>query len=102
MISQGTVQNYDISPNGLVKYQKRIYVPPTADLRQKILDEAHKSKYTLHPGMTKMYHNLKSEYWWPGLKNDVTKYVARCLTYQKVKIEHQRPPGLLQSPEIPE
>ena len=102
MIKQGVTENHDISPSGLVRFQKRIYVPPKADLRRKILDEAHKSKYTLHPGATKMYHNLKSVYWWPGLKSDVTKYVARCLTCQKVKIEHQRPPGLLQCPEIPQ
>jgi len=66
------------------------------------MEEAHMSKYTLHPGATKMYHNLKSTYWWPGMKKDVTRFVACCLTCQKVKAEHQQPSGLLQNPVIPE
>nr|GEV62984.1 hypothetical protein [Tanacetum cinerariifolium] len=41
-------------------------------------------------------------YWWPGMKRDVIVYVSKCLTYLKVKAEHQRPSGLLQQPEIPE
>ncbi|GJS27863.1 putative reverse transcriptase domain-containing protein [Tanacetum coccineum] len=41
-------------------------------------------------------------YWWPGMKKDIAEYVSKCLTYLKVKAEHQRPSGLLQQPEIPE
>ncbi|GJV30258.1 putative reverse transcriptase domain-containing protein [Tanacetum coccineum] len=41
-------------------------------------------------------------YWWPGMKKGIDVYVSRCLTYLKVKPEHQRPFGLLQQPEIPE
>ena len=102
MIERGQTQEHDLSPSGLARYKKRIYVPPQTELKKKILEEAHKSKYTLHPGATKMYHDLKSTYWWPGMKRDVTKFVARCLICQKVKIEHQRPSGLLQNPKIPE
>jgi Integrase zinc binding domain/Chromo (CHRromatin Organisation MOdifier) domain len=101
LISRNETQDYDLSPGGLVRYKKRIYIPPNDELKQKILDEAHKSKYTLHPGMVKMYQNLKSEVWWPGLKKEVTQYVAKCLTCQRVKIEHRQPPGLLQKIEIP-
>ena len=61
-----------------------------------ILDEAHKSKFTTHPGLTKMYQDLKKHFWWSGMKVDVTNYVARCAIYQQVKIEHQRPVGMLQ------
>ena len=102
MISRGETQDYDLSPSGLVRYQKRIYVPSKPELRRKILEEGHKSKYTLHPGVIKMYQSLKSQFWWPGMKKDITQYVAKCLTCQKVKIEHQRPAGLLQGLEIPE
>ncbi|GJU85531.1 putative reverse transcriptase domain-containing protein [Tanacetum coccineum] len=66
------------------------------------MDEAHKSKYSIHPGADKMYHDLRDRYWWPGMKKDIAVYVSRCLTYLKVKAEHQRPYGLLQQPEIPE
>ena len=77
-------------------------MPLKTELKQKILDEGHKSKYTLHLGVIKMYQNLKSQFWWPGMKKDITQYVAKCLTCQKVKIEHQRPAGLFQRLEIPE
>ncbi|GJQ92099.1 retrovirus-related pol polyprotein from transposon TNT 1-94 [Tanacetum coccineum] len=67
-----------------------------------IMDEAHKSKYSVHPGADKMYHDLRDMYWWPGMKRDIATYVSKCLTCSKVKAEHQRPSGLLQQPEIPE
>ncbi|GKB01146.1 reverse transcriptase domain-containing protein [Tanacetum coccineum] len=72
------------------------------DVRMIILNEAHKSKYYVHPGEDKMYHDLRDMYWWLGMKRDITIYVGKCLTCAKVKAEHQRPLGLLQQPEIPE
>ncbi|GKB47560.1 reverse transcriptase domain-containing protein, partial [Tanacetum coccineum] len=71
------------------------------DVRTLIIDEAHKSKYFVHPGADKMYYDLRDRYWWPGMKKDIAEYVSRCLTCLKVKAEHQRPSGLLQQPEIP-
>ncbi|GKE82713.1 putative reverse transcriptase domain-containing protein [Tanacetum coccineum] len=67
-----------------------------------IMDEAHKSKYSVHPGAAKMYYDLRDRYWWTGMKKDIAMYVSKCLTCLKVKAEHQRPSGLLQQPEIPE
>ncbi|GJT13245.1 putative reverse transcriptase domain-containing protein [Tanacetum coccineum] len=65
------------------------------------MDEAHKSKYSVHPGADKMYYDLRDRYWWPGMKKDIAEYDSMCLTCLKVKAEHQRPSGLLQQPEIP-
>nr|GEV59429.1 putative reverse transcriptase domain-containing protein [Tanacetum cinerariifolium] len=65
--------------NGALYYLDRIWVPLKGDVRNLIIDEAHKSKYSVHPGDDKM-----------------------CLTCLKVKAEHQRSSGLLQQPEIPE
>nr|GEV49671.1 putative reverse transcriptase domain-containing protein [Tanacetum cinerariifolium] len=64
-------------------------------------DEAHKSKYYVHPGADKMYYDLRDRYWWPGMKKDIAEYVSKCLTCLKVKAEHQRPSGLLHQLEIP-
>ncbi|GJV76743.1 putative reverse transcriptase domain-containing protein [Tanacetum coccineum] len=66
------------------------------------MDEAHKSKYYVHPGADKMYHDLRDMFWWPRMKRDIATYVSKCLTCSKVKAYHQRPSGLLQQPEIPE
>ncbi|GJY95330.1 putative reverse transcriptase domain-containing protein [Tanacetum coccineum] len=65
------------------------------------MDEAHKSKYYVHLGADKMYYDLRDWYWWPGMKKDIAEYVSKCLTCLKVNVEHQRPSGLLQQPEIP-
>ncbi|GJS94811.1 putative reverse transcriptase domain-containing protein [Tanacetum coccineum] len=64
------------------------------------MDEAHRSKYSVHPGADKMYYDLRDRYWWPRMKKDIAEYVSKCLTCLKVKAEHQRPSGLLQQPEI--
>ncbi|GJS09691.1 putative reverse transcriptase domain-containing protein [Tanacetum coccineum] len=83
-------------------FMDRIWVPLIGDVRTMIMDEAHKSKYSVHPGADKMYYDLRDMYWWPGMKRDIATYVSKCLTCSKVKAEHQRPSGLLQQPEIPE
>ncbi|GKD25964.1 putative reverse transcriptase domain-containing protein [Tanacetum coccineum] len=53
-------------------------------------------------GSDKMYQDMKKLYWWPNMKADIATYVSKCLTYAKVKAEHQRPSGLLVQPEIPQ
>ncbi|GKF36614.1 putative reverse transcriptase domain-containing protein [Tanacetum coccineum] len=57
------------------------------------MHESHKSKYSIHPGSDKMYHDMKMLYWWPNMKADIATYVSKCLTCAKVKAEHQRPSG---------
>ncbi|GKD29924.1 putative reverse transcriptase domain-containing protein [Tanacetum coccineum] len=76
-------------------YLDRIWVPLKGEVRTLIMDEAHKSKYSVHPGADKMYYDLRDRYWWPGMKKDIAEYVSKCLTCLKVKAEHQRPSGLL-------
>ncbi|WVZ57272.1 hypothetical protein U9M48_007677 [Paspalum notatum var. saurae] len=56
---------------------------PTSSLRELILGEAHDSAYSIHPGGTKMYHDLKTRFWWYGMKRDVAEYVALCDTMSK-------------------
>nr|GEV39830.1 putative reverse transcriptase domain-containing protein [Tanacetum cinerariifolium] len=68
-------------------------------MRTLIIDEAYKSKYSVHPGAVKMYYDLRDRYWWPRMKKDTAEYVSKCLTCLKVKAEHQRSSGLLQHPE---
>ncbi|GJR71627.1 putative reverse transcriptase domain-containing protein [Tanacetum coccineum] len=71
-------------------------------VRAVIMDVAHKSRYSVHPGADKINYDLRDMYWWPGMKRDIATYVSECLTCAKEKAEHQRPSGLLQQPEIPE
>ena len=91
----GATKDFSISEMGLLKYKGRICILMDSDIRQEILDESHTTPYSLHPGTTKMYQDLRAPYWWSGMKRDVVDYVAKCLTFQQVKAEHQRPAGLL-------
>ncbi|GKA27358.1 putative reverse transcriptase domain-containing protein [Tanacetum coccineum] len=61
------------------------------------MHELHKSKYSIHPGSDKMYHDLKKLYWWPNIKAEISTYVSKCLTCAKVKAKHQKPLGLLET-----
>nr|GFD36548.1 reverse transcriptase domain-containing protein [Tanacetum cinerariifolium] len=92
---------FEIHPDGTRYHDKRIWLPKFGGLRDLIMHESHKSKYSIHPGSDKMYQDLKQLYWWPNMKAEITTYVSKCLTYAKVKAEHQRPSSLLQPPEIP-
>ncbi|GJX12306.1 putative reverse transcriptase domain-containing protein [Tanacetum coccineum] len=82
------------------KFSKCEFWLREGDVRTLIMDESHKSKYSVHPGADKMYYDLRDRYWWPGMKKNIAVYVSRCLTCLKVKAEHQRLSGLLQQPEI--
>ncbi|GJZ49549.1 putative reverse transcriptase domain-containing protein [Tanacetum coccineum] len=86
---------------GIKTHQGRIYIPFQSNVKELLLEEAHKSKYSIHPGATKMYLDLKKNYWWPGMKRDCVKCVEKCLTCLKVKAEHQKPYGKIQPLEIP-
>nr|GEU34284.1 putative reverse transcriptase domain-containing protein [Tanacetum cinerariifolium] len=111
-LNEGNVQKEDIGrmhkqifkirSNRIRYHDKRIWLPLHRGLRDLIMHESHKSKYSIHPGSTKMYQDLRKLYWWPNMKADIATYVSQCLTCAKVKAEHLKPSGLLQQPEIPE
>jgi hypothetical protein len=93
---------FSMASDGAILFEGRISVPNDLKLRRLILEEAHKSSFSIHPGATKMYQDLKREFWWPSMKTDIVEFVARCIVCQQIKIEHQRPACLLQPLEIPQ
>ncbi|GJR94863.1 putative reverse transcriptase domain-containing protein [Tanacetum coccineum] len=98
----GLDQQMERKEDKSLHFLDRIWVPLVGDVRMVILNEAHKSKYSMRPEADKMYHDLRDMYWWPRMKRDIAIYVSKCLTCAKVKAEHQRPSSFLQQPEIPE
>lgn len=68
--------------------------------RRKVLDECHRSKFTIHPRGTKMYQDMKRSFYWEGMKRDIGLWVRQRVNCQQVKVEHQKPSGLLQPLEI--
>ena len=77
-------------------------VPHSTNFREKILKEFHCSRFAVHPGGTKMYQDLRRQYYWSGIKRHVGDFVRRCFTCQQIKSEHQKPAGLLQPLEVAE
>ncbi|GKF25313.1 putative reverse transcriptase domain-containing protein, partial [Tanacetum coccineum] len=88
--------------NGTLCLNSRSWLPRYGDLRTVITHESHKSNYSIHSGSEKMYQDMKKLYWWPNMKENIATYVSKCLTYAKVKAEHQRPSGLLVQHKITE
>nr|GFA11486.1 putative reverse transcriptase domain-containing protein [Tanacetum cinerariifolium] len=88
--------------DGTLCLNGRSWLPCYGDLRSVIMYKSHKSKYSVHPGSDKMYQDMKKLYWWPNMKANIATYVSKCLTCARVKVEHQRPSGLLVLPVIPE
>ena len=101
-VRSGKFTDFTLDDEGILWISGRLCVPDVDNLREKILEEVHFTAYSVHPGATKMYHSIRDLYWWDGLKKDVADYVAKCLTCQQVKAEHQKPSGKLQPLPIPE
>ncbi|GJW15373.1 putative reverse transcriptase domain-containing protein [Tanacetum coccineum] len=92
---------FEIRSDGIRYFDKRKWLPLYGGIKDLIMHESHKSKYSIHSGSDKMYQDLKKLYWWSNMKADIATYVSKCLTCAKVKAEHQKLSGLLQQPEIP-
>ena len=94
-VQNGGLEEYSLSSDGVLCFKGRACMPKDVELRQRILRDAHNSPYAMHPGGSKMYRDLREQFWWPGLKREVTEFVGKCLTCQQVKAEHQLSSGLL-------
>ncbi|GJT60385.1 putative reverse transcriptase domain-containing protein [Tanacetum coccineum] len=98
---RGMDKSFEIRPDGTRCIKNQSWLPLFGGLRDLIMHESHKSKYSIHPGSDKMYQDLKKLYWWPNMKAIIAEYVGKCLTCSRVKAECQKPSGLLVQPEIP-
>jgi ligand-binding sensor domain-containing protein len=74
--------------NGVLWFGSCIMVPKNHKLQKQILDEAHLSMFSIHPGSSKMYQDLRQNFWWTRMKREIAKYVSECDTCQRVKASH--------------
>ncbi|GKD26038.1 putative reverse transcriptase domain-containing protein, partial [Tanacetum coccineum] len=98
---QGMNKAFEMRLDGTRCIKNRSWLPLFGNLRDLIMHESHKSKYSSHLGSNKMYQDLKKLYWWLNMKAIIVEYVGKCLTCSRVKAECQKPSGLLVQPEIP-
>nr|GEU67038.1 retrotransposon protein, putative, Ty3-gypsy subclass [Tanacetum cinerariifolium] len=83
-LQRGLDELIEPQSDGALYYLDQIWVPLKGDVRTLIIDEAHKSKYSVYPGANKMYNDCRDRYWWSGMKKDIDVYVSRCLTCLKL------------------
>ena len=100
-IGEGRQSMSELREENSLWFQNRICVPDIPEIKEVILREAHQTPYSIHPGSTKMYMDLKGVFWWNNMKREIAKYVSECHTCQRVKAEHQSPAGKIQPLPIP-
>ncbi|WVZ64035.1 LOW QUALITY PROTEIN: hypothetical protein U9M48_013614 [Paspalum notatum var. saurae] len=87
---------FTLDDQGVLWFKNWLVVPKDMELRKRILDEAHTSMFTMHPGSNKMYQDLKQKFWWTRMKREITKYVSECDVCRRIKADHLKPAGMLQ------
>ena len=83
LLEEGKTKEFYLKDDGLLAHFKQVCVPESEGLRKEIMSEAHRSPYTVHPGGTKMYRDMKGSYWWNNMKRDIARFVEQCLTCQE-------------------
>ncbi|KAJ3679415.1 hypothetical protein LUZ60_017426 [Juncus effusus] len=101
MMIEGTYREFRCDSEGVLRVGNRLCVPNIPDIKKAILVEAHSSRYSVHPGETKMYRDLKKSFWWRRMKWEIAQYVEKCFVCQQVKAEWKKKVGLLQPLPVP-
>ena len=96
MVLRGEAKEAIMDEEGVLRIKGRVCVPRVDDLIHTILTEAHSSRYSIHPGATKMYRDLKQHFLCSRMKRYIVDIVTQFPNCQQVKYEHQRSGGTLQ------
>ncbi|WVZ90569.1 hypothetical protein U9M48_036860 [Paspalum notatum var. saurae] len=99
-MEKGLLLDFRIDDRGTFWLKERLCVPLDEGIRESILTEAHCTKYSIHPGSTKMYQDLKELFWWRRMKHNIAAFVAQYDTCNRIKAEKQRPASLLKPLDI--
>jgi hypothetical protein len=100
-ISPTVVPNFTMV-NGLIRHKGKILGGSTTGLRKKLLDSFHNSVLGGHSGERVTYNKIKSLFYWPGMKNDISEFIKSCPTCQLNKSENIPYPGLFLPLPIPD
>ena len=78
-------ETFSLGGDFILRYHDRLCVPDVGYLWIEIVTEAYGSKYSIHPGSTKIYHDLKQIFWWDCMKKDIDEYVASDLIVNRIR-----------------
>ncbi|TYK29789.1 ty3-gypsy retrotransposon protein [Cucumis melo var. makuwa] len=83
LVEAGQSEDFSISSDDRLTFDGHFCVPDDSAVKAELLTEAHSSPFTMHPGSTKMYQDLRRAYWWRNMKREVANFVSRCLVCQQ-------------------
>jgi hypothetical protein len=78
-----------------------LVIPDDEQVKLTVMTECHDTPYAGHVGRAKTLHNVRKNFWWPGMHRDVRRFVATCDSCQLVKPSNRLPVGLLQPLPVP-
>jgi len=81
--------------DGILYFWGKIYVPPTSDIRRKIIALCHDSLIAGHPGRWKTLELVSRNYWWPQMSRYIGQYTSTCDRCLRTKVQRQLPTGYL-------
>ncbi|KAH0705906.1 hypothetical protein KY285_010431 [Solanum tuberosum] len=97
IVHKQKVLTFEQGGDDILRYQGILCVPMVDGLQVRIMEEAHRPRYSIYLGSTKIYRDFREVYWWSSMKKGIAKFVAKCSNCQQVKVEHQMPSGLPRS-----
>jgi hypothetical protein len=103
-LAEGRPSFFTVADDDTLFFRGRLVVPTEDNLNmtKEVMEEAHDTPLSIHPGSTKMYQDIHQRFWWSNIKQDIARYVAECDVCRRIKAEHQRPARTLQPLAIPE
>jgi hypothetical protein len=81
-----TFKTEEIDRQKTIFFKEKNYIPKDLELRRDIVKMYHDHETAGHPGELETYNGIRQNYWWPGLRTFVKKYVQGCRTCQQFKI----------------
>ncbi|GAU48050.1 hypothetical protein TSUD_404850 [Trifolium subterraneum] len=87
LVIEGQENDFKMDEDGIVRFRGRVCVPDVPELKKMIFDEGHKSGLSIHPGLVKMYQDLKKLFWWPRMKKEIAEYVYACLKWDSIAMD---------------
>ncbi|XP_060960885.1 uncharacterized protein LOC133031411 [Cannabis sativa] len=79
----GKASDFSVLETRMLQFRNRVCVPMDDGIKREIMDESHTTPYSVHPGLTKMYQDLKEMFWWQSMKNDIAEEIVRRYGFSK-------------------
>ena len=88
--------------DGLLLVNRLIYIPEDLSLRQRIISSRHSHPAAGHPGQAATFELVTRNFWWPGLRQTIARFIRNCETCQRIKPARHAPYGYLKPLEVPQ